>query len=183
MFSSFRSTLRTRAALVAGGTAVVLAVGGGATAAFAATGDSTPAPTTSTSCTVHLGAILRGGESKQLRADFKTLRGESKTDRAKERAAIRTKALDGEYGARVERLAHIVAGTTASKGHGWASTLPTSLKADLKTLRGMTAKSSERKAEAQKIVQKALAGDYGTTIKTRAEQVQQHVQARCAAKG
>ncbi|MFD1722456.1 hypothetical protein [Amnibacterium endophyticum] len=182
MFSSIRSTVRRRVVVAAAGTAVVLAAGGGATAAFAASGDSSPTTATPTAaCMPHLRAVLRGGVPAQLRADLKTLRGEPKADRAAERAKIRENALSGEYGTRVERLAHIVAGSSA-KGHGWAKALPASLRSDLKALRALPAKSDARKEKAQEIVQKAIGGGYGATIQTRAKAVQAKVQARCDAK-
>lgn len=183
MFDTLRTATRRKAVLIASGTAVLLAVGGGATAAIASTGDGTPtASPTSTTCQVHLRAMLRGAMPAQLKTDLKTLRGEPKgAERAAERKAIRAKALSGGYGARVERLAHVV-GHDSATGKKFFASLPASLQADLKTLRGMTPKSADRKAEALKIEQKALAGDYGTTVQTRAKAVQARVQARCAAK-
>jgi len=169
-------TARRKALLLASGTAVVLAVGGGTTAALAATGDSTPtASGTPAACGVHLRAELRGATPAQLKADLKTLHGEKKgADRAAERKAIRAKALAGGYGARAERLARVVGGGKAA--------FPEALRADLKTLRATEAKSAERKAEAQKIEQKALSGGYGTTIQKNAQTVHARLQAKCAAK-
>lgn len=182
MSSTIRSALRRRVVVAAAGTAVALAVGGGATAAFAASGDGTPSASTAAStCAPHLQAVLRGAVPGALRADLKKLHGESKSQRAAERKQIRANALDGEYGARVERLSHIVAGSSA-KGHGWAASLPAALKTDLKALRALPAKSDARKAAAQAIVTKAVDGAYGTTIQTRAKAVQAKVQARCDAK-
>jgi hypothetical protein len=174
-------TARRRALLIASGTAVLLAVGGGATAAVAATADGTPTTsTTPAACAVHLRAELRGATPAALKADLKTLRSEPKgAKRAAERKVIRQKALSGTYGARAEKIAHIAAGKAGAKVR---AELPAALKADLKTLHGMTPKSAERTAERTKIEQKAIAGGYGTTIQTRAKAVQARFQARCAAK-
>jgi hypothetical protein len=172
-------TARRRAVALASGTAVLLAIGGGTTAAFAAAGDGTPAPSaTPAACRIHLRAELTGAVPGALQADLKTLRGEPKgAKRAAERAAIRTKALAGGYGTRTERLAHIVGGAKAAS----KAERPAALKADLKTLRGTAPKSAARAAEARTIERKALAGDYGTAIRTHATTAQAAFQARCAA--
>lgn len=181
MFSSLRSTVRRRSTVAAAGTVVLLAVGGG-TAAYAASGDSTPTPSSSSStCTTSLRAVLRGGMRAQLREDLKALRAQPKDRRAADRADIRRKALAGEYGARVERLAAIVAGR-GSATHAWAASLPSALKTDLKALRTLQPKTDERKAKAQAIVAKALSGGYGATLQQRAERAQRLAQKRCAAK-
>ena len=181
MIHPFR-TARRRAVLIASGTALLVAVGGGTTAAFAASGDGAPAPSTSpAACRIHLRAELLGATPKALKDDLKTLRGEPKgTKRAAERKAIRTKALSGGYGAQTERLAHVVAGKKGAVKRA-SATWPAALKADLKTLRATEPKSDARTAEAAKIEQQALAGAYGTTIQTRAKAVQARFQARCAA--
>ena len=173
-------SLRRRTVLLASGTALLLAVGGGATAAVAATADGTPTTSsTPASCAVHLRAELRGAMPAALKADLKTLRSEPKgAQRVAERKLIRQKELSGAYGARVERIAHIAAGRAGARVH---TVLPAALKADLKTLRGMAPKSAERRAERATIEQKALAGDYGTTIQARAKTVQARFQARCSA--
>ncbi|MGT2426560.1 hypothetical protein [Amnibacterium kyonggiense] len=175
-------TVRRRAVLVASGTAVLLAVGGGATAAVAATADGTPAPSkTPAACGVHLRAELRGAMPGQLKADLKKLRAEPKgAARAAERKAIREKALAGGYGARAGEVARVVGGGKAAK-QALATELPASLRADLKTLRGEP-KGTARRAEAEQIEQKALAGDYGTTIQTNVKTVQARFQAKCEAK-
>ena len=182
MINPLRST-RRKAVLVASGAAVLLAVGGGTTAALAATGDSTPsASTTPAACGVHLRAELRGATPGQLKTDLKKLRSEPKgADRAAERKAIRQKALAGGYGARAGEIARVVGGGKAAK-QALAAELPASLRADLKTLHGLKAKTDERKAEAKKIEQKALAGDYGTTIQQNVKTVQARFQAKCEAK-
>lgn len=174
------STARRRAVAIASGTAVLVAVAGGTTAAFAASSDGTPSPSTSpAACRIHLRAELRGALPASLRADLKTLRSEPEgAKRAAERKHIRQEALSGAYGQRTERLAHIVAGT---KGAGTRAQMPAALKADLKTLRGLAPKSAARQAERATIEQKALAGDYGTAIQTRAKAVQARFQARCSA--
>lgn len=179
MLHPFR-TARSRAVSIAAGTAVLLAVGGGATAASAASGDGAPSPSaTPAACRVHLRAELLGAAPHALKADLKTLRGEPKgAERAAERKAIREKALSGAYGARSTRLARIVAGKDAKASR---ATLPAALKADLKTLRG-TAKGAARQAAAGKIEQKALAGDYGTAIASNVKTVHARFQERCAAK-
>lgn len=182
MMNPLRST-RRKAVLIASGAAVLLAVGGGTTAAIAATSDATPsASPTAAACGVHLRAELRGAAPSQLQADLKKLRSEPKgAARAAERKAIREKALAGGYGARAGEVARVVGGGKAAK-QALASEFPASLRADLKTLHGMKAKSAERKAEAEHIEQKALAGDYGTTIEQHVKTVQARFQARCAAK-
>jgi hypothetical protein len=173
-------SLRRRTVLLASGTALLLAVGGGATAAVAATADGTPTPsTTPAACAVHLRAELRGATPKGLQADLKTLRSEPKgAKRAAGRKRIREQALKGSYGVRAERLARIAAGQSAKTVH---AQLPAALQADLKTLRATAPKSAARAAERTTIEQKALAGGYGTTIQTRAKAVQARFQARCAA--
>jgi hypothetical protein len=175
----FRST-RRKAVLIASGAAVLLAVGGGTTAAIAATGDSTPS--TPAACRVHLRAELRGATPSQLKADLKQLRSEPKgAARAAERKAIREKALAGGYGARAGEVARVVGGGKAAK-QALATQLPAALRTDLKTLHGMKPKTAERQAEAKRIEQKALAGDYGTTVERNVKTVQARFQARCAAK-
>ena len=188
MLQSLSSSLRRRAVLVASGTAVVLAVGGG-TAAFAATGESAaPNTATSTTCAPHLAALLRGATPGALKADLKQLRSEPKADRAADRKAVAASQQlladglpIGGYGVRAERLAHLAAGK-AGRDATFRASLPAALQADLKTLRATAPKSDEREAAAQKIAAEAVAGDYGTTIQTRAKAVQARVQQRCEAK-
>lgn len=182
MTNPLRST-RRKAVLVASGAAVLLAVGGGTTAALAATGDSAQSTaTTPAACAIHLRAELRGATPGQLKADLKKLRGEPKgAARTAERKAIREKALAGGYGARAGEVARIVGGGKAEK-QALAAALPASLRTDLKTLRADAPKSAARKAEAQKIEQKALAGDYGTTIQKNVQTVHARFQAKCEAK-
>ncbi len=181
MRSSFRSSVRRRSVLLASGTAVLLAVGGGASAAVAASTPSASAsPSASAACAPRLGALLRGGDAQRLRTDLKALRAAPKAERAADRAAVRQKMLTGAYGARVERLARLADGGAAGTVR---ATLPAALRTDLKALRGLTAKSAERKAAAAAIAAKALAGDYGTAVQTRAEAAQGRVAERCAAKG
>ena len=101
-------TARRRALLIASGTAVLLAVGGGATAAVAATADGTPTASSSpAACAVHLRAELRGAMPTALKADLKTLRADPKGSdaRKQEAAAIWSKALSGGYGSSIESLA------------------------------------------------------------------------------
>jgi hypothetical protein len=178
----FRST-RRNAVLIASGAAVLLAVGGGTTAAIAATSDGTPSTSaTPAACGIHLRAELRGATPSQLKADLKKLRSEPKgAARAAERKAIREKALAGGYGARAGEVARVVGGGKAAN-QALATALPASLRSDLKTLHGMKPKTAERKAEAKQIEQKALAGDYGTTIEQNVKTVQARFRARCAAK-
>lgn len=175
--------IRRKAVLIASGAAVLLAVGGGTTAALAATGDSTPgASTAPAACGVHLRAELRGAVPGQLKADLKKLRAEPKgAARTAERKAIRDKALAGGYGARAGEVARVVGGGKAAK-QALAAQLPAALRADLKTLHATEPKSAERKAEAKRIEQKALAGGYGTTVEQHVKTVQARFQARCAAK-
>ncbi|MBW4041734.1 MAG: hypothetical protein HIU86_06340 [Acidobacteria bacterium] len=173
-------SLRRRTVLLASGTAVLLAVGGGATAAVASTTGGTPTPSsTPAACSVHLRAELRGALPASLKADLKTLRSEPKgAQRVAERKLIRQKALSGAYGVRDARLAHLVAGKA---GASVRVQIPAALRADLKTLRATAPKSTARAAERTTIEQKALAGDYGSAIQTRAKAVQARFQARCAA--
>lgn len=173
-------SLRRRTVLWASGTAVVLAVAGGTTAAFASGADDpSPSPSPSASCTVRLGGVLRVG-GPELRQDLRDLRRDAKGDRAADRKAIREKALAGGYGPRVRRVATIVAGGGAQRG---ASALPTALRNDLRHLRTTTKpKTDERRAAAQLIVQKALDGAYGDAYQQRAQHLQQARSERCAAK-
>jgi hypothetical protein len=164
-FSSLRAAAgRPRVALVAGAAAVVL-VGGGTTAAFAASSAATvptAVPTTSatsTPCAPGVRALLRGG-SRSLRTDLKHLRSDSAGNRAADRAAIRAKALSGGYGLRTERVARIVAG----KDGGVAAAQP-----------------APRKGQAAHIWTEALAGSYGTSIQSLAEEAKARADARCAA--
>lgn len=174
------ATARRRALVIASGTAVLLAVGGGATAAVAATGTPT-ASTTPAACAVHLRAELRGAMPTALKADLKTLRSEkTKAAKVAERKVIRQKALSGAYGTRAEQVAKIAGGHhTAAKA--FRASLPAALKADLKALHALPKKSTERAAERTKIEQKALSGGYGTAVQTRAKAVQARFQARCEA--
>lgn len=176
------ATARRRVVLLASGTAVLLAVGGGATVAVAATADGTPTATTSpAACAVHLRAELRGAMPKELKADLKTLRSEPKgAKRVAERKVIREKALSGAYGARAEQVATVVGGHKKARAAVRAA-LPAALQADLKTLHAMTPKSAERTAERTKIEQTALSGGYGTAVQTRAKAVKARFQARCDA--
>jgi hypothetical protein len=175
-------TVRRRTLLIASGTAVVLAVGGG-TAAMAATSDGTPTPSTSpAACAVHLRAELRGAMPSALKADLKTLRGEkTKAAKVAERKVIRQKALSGAYGARAEELAKTFPGHRKAV-QAWRKDLPAALKADLKTLRATAPHSAARAAERKTISDKALAGGYGTTIQQHAKTVQARFQKACAAK-
>jgi hypothetical protein len=177
----FRSTRRTVIAAAAGA-AVLLAVGGGTTAAIAASGDGAPtASPTPAACAPHLRAELRGAVPARLRSDLQHLRSLPKgAARAAERQAIRRTALAGGYGARAEELARIVAGGKAAR-LATAADLPASLRADLKALRTTQPRSDDRRAAAQRIEQKALAGDYGSTIQTRVKTVQARLQAACQA--
>jgi hypothetical protein len=163
--------------LTAGATAVVL-VAGGTTAAFAAGSAPTVASTTasSTTCAPGLRPLLRAA-SHSLGTDLQHLAKDSAAGKAADRAEIKKKALAGDYGVRIERVARIVAGETGAL----PSTLPAALKADLKTLRADPRGSDARKAEAATIWSKALAGDYGSTIQSLAKDAQARVDQRCAA--
>ena len=79
---------------------------------------------------------------------------------------MKTKALDGGYGAGVEDKANWL------KSHKGDVTgirpLPAALKADLKTLHGEPSRAAKAK-EADVIADKALAGDYGSRVETLAK--------------
>lgn len=161
--------------LTAGATAAVL-VAGGTTAAFAA--GSTPTSTTASTatCAPGLRPLLRAA-SRSLSADLRHLAGDTTAGKAADRAEIRKKALAGDYGVRIERVARIVAGETGAL----PSRIPASLKADLRTLRADPKGSDARRAEAATIWSKALAGGYGPTIESLAKDAKVRVDQRCAA--
>jgi hypothetical protein len=165
--------------LTAGATATVL-VAGGTTAAFAAGSIPTVPTASSTSttatCTPGLRPLLRAAP-RSLATDLQHLATDAKTAKAADRAAIKKKALAGDYGLRIERVARIVAGDAGKL----PAALPASLKADLKTLRADAKGSDARKAEAADIWQKALAGSYGSTIESLAKDAKARVDQRCAA--
>ena len=165
--------------LTAGATAAVLGAGG-PTAAVAAGANPTGASTTAStsSCAPGLRPLLRTA-SRSLGTDLQHLAKDSAAGKAADRAEIRKKALAGDYGVRIERVARIVAGETGAL----PSTLPASLKADLKTLRADPRGSDARKAEAATIWSKALAGDYGPTIDSLAKDAKARVDQRCAGSG
>lgn len=144
-------------------TAVALVLGG-TTAADAATPAPSPSPSTGATCS--LGERLVHGWfelPKALRIDLRNARKADKADKAKDLAAIRTKALDGGYGKVVEARVKDLKGLDAK--------LPDSLKADLTTLHGEKTKADKQK-EADAIAQKALSGGYGADIQKLAKDVQ-----------
>jgi hypothetical protein len=168
--------LKRRTMLVTAGATAAVLVAGGTTAAFAAGAGPSAAATTSV-CAPGVGPLL-GAASRSLAADLQHLGKDSKEHRAADRADIRKKALAGGYGVRIERVARIVAGETGKL----PSTLPASLKADLKTLRSDAKGSDARAAEAAAIWKKALAGSYGSTIESLAKDAKARVDQRCAAR-
>ena len=152
---------------------------GGATAANATTptDSSTTAATTpvaatsaSANCTFgeHLVSAFRE-LPKAMRADLKSARAETPgPQRRADLRAIRTKALDGGYGAGVEAQAKFL---QSHRGDIQAiRPLPAELKADLKTLHSESGKSAKL-AEANTIADKALAGDYGDKVESLAKAV------------
>jgi hypothetical protein len=150
------------AATVSTAAALVL---GGAAAANAATPPPAPEPTPS-SCTfaqhlVHDWFTL----PKALRTDLKAARNAgSRAERRHDLKAIRGRALAGDYGKAVKARAE-------HRERLDLRPLPDALKADLKTLRKEPTRAA-RLQEAGEIAQKALAGDYGDTIRELAERVQ-----------
>lgn len=170
--------------LTAGATTAVL-VAGGTTAAYAAAPTaSAPAASTSTvsataattTCAPGVGPLLRAA-SRSLTGDLHHLAHDTKAGKAADRAQIKQKALAGDYGVRIERVARIVAGETGAM----PAALPASLKADLKTLRSDARGSAARKAEAATIWSKALAGSYGSTVQSLAKDAKARVDQHCAA--
>jgi hypothetical protein len=165
---SMNKLILTTTSLLAGAALVL----GGVVAADAATTSPTLSATSSaTNCSFgqHLLSAFRGG-SKDLRADLTKARTEAKgPTRRANIAAIKTKALDGGYGANVEAKAKFLQSHPGDlKG---VRPLPANLKADLSTLHAAKGKTAKL-AELNTIADKALAGGYGANIETLAKDVQ-----------
>lgn len=188
--SRIRSVLRRRwAVLTTAGVAVVL-VAAGTTTAVAASSTPSASPTPSASTLIAsstpnasarcpapaVGRLLRALPNS-LKTDLTKLRNDPKSAKAADRAEIKKKALAGAYGGRIGRVARIVDGHPGTL----ASTIPASLKADLKTLRGDAKGSPARRAEVATIWSKAVAGSYGPALQTAAEQVRAARAAHCSA--
>jgi hypothetical protein len=160
------TSLLAGAALVLGG--VVAANASTATATSTSTANSTPVVSAASSCT--FGEYLVSAwfhVPKAMRADLRAARAKTlASDRRAALKAIRTKALDGGYGAGVGDQAKWL------KSHKAAATgirpLPAELKADLKTLHSEKGKAAKL-AEANTIASKAVAGRYGAKIETLAK--------------
>ncbi len=147
----------------AAGLALVL---GGAGVANAATPTPAPSPSSSSSCSFAQHLVHGWFElPKSLRTDLRDAKkADSKADKAKDLKDIRTKAIDGGYGAVVKDRAEHLQSLDLRP-------LPDNLKADLKTLHGESTRADKVK-EAGVIAQNALDGDYGDAIQSLAKQVQ-----------
>lgn len=177
---SLPSPLRRRGVLIATGTAVILALGCGTGAAFAA-GTDTSTPSASSAAK---GDGFFKDMPAALKADLQQLRKDPKGSDARKTdwQKIVTEAHNGDFGQRyyyIGRLLHREHRAAVLFGERFAK-LPTNLQSDLKTLRGLTPKSAERKAERQKIESNALSGAYGDAIKARAEKRQERMEQRQA---
>lgn len=160
----------TSCALVAGASVV------GVTAANAATPAATPsssATATPKTAKVPLAMPFRalnpgglrhlvGKLPAALKADLKALKGKKGADRRTAVAAIETKALAGGFGTEIKDI--------ATKAEAAWKSAPASLKADLKSLKGMD--RAQKAAELKKIDAKALAGGYGSTVEAYAKTLQ-----------
>jgi len=172
--------IKRRTVLITAGATAAVLVAGGTTAAFAAGTTPTAAATTSASASCPTGVLpLLRAIPRSLGTDLKHLEQDSASGKAADRAEIKKKALAGDYGVRIERVARIVAGDSGKL----TAALPASLKADLKTLRADAKGSDARKQEAAQIWSKALNGTYGTQIESLAKDAKARVDQRCAAKG
>lgn len=151
--------MKTTTSILAGAALVL----GGAVAANASTPAPSPKPSSSTSCTFNEHLVSAWlAVPKAMRTDLKAARADAAgTARRIALKAVRTKALDGGYGASVEAKAKWL---QSHKGEG-IRPLPDSLKADLKTLHGETGKTAKL-AEINTIASNALAGKYGDKVET-----------------
>jgi|GEM_PF-1304050 len=146
--------------------ASTLLVGAGVSAASAAT--PSPAPTSSSSkCTFgeHLVELWKDLPAN-LQSDLKNLKSLPQDKRAQAAKDIRQGALDGKYGAGVQRRAERVHGRAFLV---WGD-LPAALRSDLKDLKA--ASTADRPALAKKIGEKALAGGYGDKVEAAAKKIQ-----------
>ncbi len=146
---------------------LALVLGCGAVAAEAAP-VATTATGSSSSCTFpqHLLAAWKAMPA-ELRKDLKAAKALPRgAERRAKLASIRTKALDGGYGAGVEVRAQWL------KDHkgDHLRPLPAALKADLKSMHADP--RSKRVADAEAIAEKAISGAYGATIESFAKAVQ-----------
>ncbi len=148
---------------------------GGALAASADT--PAPAPTSSTQCGLgHQLIELWKALPADLQSDIKALRalpkGQQRAEAAKD---IRQGALNGKYGADVQKNAEALHGR-AFRAYG---DMPAALRNDLKNLRA--ASKSDRPALAKAIGAKALAGDYGTKVEDAVKQIKSADWQNCVA--
>jgi hypothetical protein len=140
------------------------------TGSIAASAEPTPTPTPSSSeCSFgqHL-AYIWAHLPANFRADIKHLKsldpGQERRDAAKQ---IRQNALDGAYGAEIQKRAE-----WRKQHHGHLFTkLPDNLKADLKEVRA-AANRSERVDLLEQISKNALDGDYGKRIQAKVERIE-----------
>jgi plasmid stability protein len=164
------TSLLAGAVLVLGGAVVASAATPTAPAATPVTTTSVTAAPTSTRCTFgeHLVSAFRA-LPKAMRDDLKSARAETPgPQRRMDLQAIRTKALNGGYGADVEAKVKFL---QSHRGDiQGVRPLPAELKADLKTLHAEKGRSA-KVAEANTIADKALAGDYGDKVETLAKSV------------
>jgi hypothetical protein len=160
-------------AVVAAGVAGVAQAGSGSATPSATVGLTSQARTLDQALADPAAALDQSAASggsdgrQQLRADLRAARKLTGDARRQALAAIRTKAQQGAYGARVERRAD-----RRQVHHDlFLSLLPANLRADLTALRD--APADQRRQLRASIRSKALAGGYGPEVQKAAEQLQQ----------
>lgn len=138
---------------------------------------STTANLTSSEATDALGAALADepaeateradpGGAAQLRADLRAARALKGADRAAALEDIRSRALAGDYGSRVQRVAE-----RRDVRHDLLfSLLPDDLQADITAMKA--APADQRKQLRSDILDKAVAGDYGPEVQAAAQRLQ-----------
>jgi len=126
----------------------------------------TPTPTSSGDCSFgqHLVDLWKDLPAN-LQSDLKNLRSLPQGERAGAAKDIRQGALDGKYGAGVQRHAERVHGRAFAV---WGD-LPQALQDDLKAVK--SAAPADRPALAKEIGEKAIAGGYGDKVQTAAEKI------------
>jgi hypothetical protein len=179
----------TRTSRVVGLTAAAALVAGAGVFAASTANAATTAPSAATSASSSAAStkatglpfrairpeavrLLTGDVPAALTADVKALKGKTGDARRTAVRSIEAKALTGGYGASVKSLA-------VNARNAWTSA-PASLEADLKALRGKDA--TDRKSALNAIERKALAGDYGDTVKKEAEALRDQASKTAATK-
>jgi hypothetical protein len=106
------------------------------------------------------------GGASQLQADLRAARALKGSERAAALKDIRAKALAGDYGSRVERRAE----RRDIRHDLFFSLLPDNLQADINAMKA--APADQRKQMRADILDKAVAGDYGSEVQKAAERLQ-----------